>query len=469
MKVVHLSVECFPVAKVGGLADVVGALPKYQRQLGLDASVIMPFYDRPFVKEHCFVSVATGEFYHGSELLQYEVLEERDRVLGFPLFLIRIPGILDRPEVYMYPDEAEQWIAFQHAILHYLSTRNIVPDVVHCHDHHVGLMPFLLQYTVDYRNLSAIKTVVTIHNAQYQGWMNWDKAVLLPRFDTWKWGLLDWDGLINPLAAAVKCCHVYTTVSQGYLDELFTEANGLQNLFVHERNKAFGIINGIDSDYWNPENDTLIDKNYKPSSVLSGKRANKKALCKEYGLDANRPLLAYIGRFAIEKGADMLPDIIEELFSGTDFSANIFVLGSGDERIRLRLEVCLGKYQDRLAAFFGYDERLSHRIYAASDLLLMPSRVEPCGLNQMYAMKYGAIPVVRAIGGLKDTVIDVDDGGYGFLFHSESVPEIASTVKRTERVLENRDELARLRKTVMSLDFSWESSANKYQKLYHQL
>lgn len=470
MKVIHLSVECFPIAKVGGLADVVGALPKYQRQNGVDASVVMPWYDRSFIHQHSLSLVASGEFSQGTERLSYEVFREDMDVLGFPLYFIKIPGKLDRPEVYCYADEAEQWIAFQHAFLHYLAHQDTVPDIIHCHDHHVGLIPFLLQHAVDFRMLGHIKTVFTVHNGQYQGWMNWSKGILLPAFDTWKWGLLDWDGVINPLAAAIKCCQIYTTVSEGYLEELYREANGLHQLFYDERGKSIGIVNGIDETYWNPETDPLITKNYTIRSVLSGKRSNKKELCKSYEFDPSLPLLSFIGRFAVEKGADLLPEIIDQVFAENENKLSIFILGSGDDRICGQLEQRLGSYDGRLFVFFGYNEGLAHQVYAASDLLLMPSRVEPCGLNQLYAMKYGTIPVVRGIGGLRDTVIDIGrEGGYGFVFDDVDVQQAADSIGRALRITEDKEQLNALRRSVMRLDFSWDRSAKKYVTLYNRL
>src|SRR5690606_35110040 len=187
MHVIHLSVECFPLAKVGGLADVVGALPRYQRKLGVDTWVVCPYYDKPFTQDHDFSTIAKGSFFQGSEELQYEVLKETADSLGFPLYLIRIPGKLDREEVYCYPDEAEQWIAFQHAFLHRLKNSWIIPDVINCHDHHVGFIPFLTKHADDFETFASVKTVFTVHNGQYQGWMSWNKSILLPPFDTWKW------------------------------------------------------------------------------------------------------------------------------------------------------------------------------------------------------------------------------------------------------------------------------------------
>ncbi|TDS17329.1 glycogen synthase [Sphingobacterium paludis] len=470
MHVIHLSVECFPLAKVGGLADVVGALPRYQRKFGVDAWVVSPFYDKPFTKERQFQLVHGGTFTQGAETLAYEVLKEENDPLGFPLYLIRIPGKLDREEVYCYPDEAEQWIAFQHAFLRWISDTAIVPDVVNCHDHHVGLVPFLMKHATDFNHLADVKTLFTIHNGQYQGWMTWDKGSLLPAFDTWKWGLLDWDGLINPFAAAVKCCDAFSTVSEGYLKELFVQANGLERLFQMEADRGFGIINGIDDAYWNPELDTQIPKKYKKSSVKSGKKSNKKEFCDAAALDSNLPLLAFIGRFAQEKGADLLPDIITHIFSTLEDKICIFILGSGDEAVEEALQELQDRYPQRLATFIGYNEQLAHQVYAAADLLLMPSRVEPCGLNQLYAMKYGTVPVVHAVGGLKDTVIDVAAAsGYGFLFQAPEAEAAAQSVVRAVETLKDPSVLQKIRQKAMSLDFSWDKSANKYIQLYDQL
>lgn len=470
MHVIHLSVECFPLAKVGGLADVVGALPRYQRKLGVDAWVVSPFYDKDFTRKRRLSLLHEGAFMQGSEELNYEILKEENDPLGFPLYLIRIPGKLDREEVYCYPDEAEQWIAFQHAFLHWIKSKDIVPDVINCHDHHVGLIPFLTKHAVEFNHLVDVKTVLTIHNGQYQGWMNWNKGILLPAFDTWKWGLLDWDGVINPLATAVKCCDAFTTVSPGYLQEIYVQANGLEQLFQTEAYKGYGIVNGIDIDYWNPELDTLIAKNYKKTSVKSGKKSNKKEFCMKVSLDDSVPLLAFIGRFALEKGADLLPSIIDNIFSNPENKITIFILGSGDDVVQQEIQDLVEHYPNKLAVFFGYNEALAHQVYAAADLLLMPSRVEPCGLNQLYAMKYGTIPVVRAVGGLKDTVIDVtEEQGYGFVFPDAAAGSATEAVERALTTIADADALQKIRQKEMTLDFSWDKSAQQYIHLYDRL
>ena len=470
MQVIHLTVECYPIAKVGGLADVLGALPKYQRKLGIDSSVVMPWYDKRYTQTKELVTVATGYFYQGSQELQYTVYRSDDTDLGFPLFLIKIPNLLDRPEVYMYPDEADQWIAFQHAFLNWIYVNDIRPDIINCHDHHTGLIPFLLKHSLDYSELSYIKTVCTVHNGQYQGWMNWSKGILLPAFDTWKWGLLDWSGNINPLSSAIRCADAYSTVSEGYLEELFHEANGLEELFSAERHKAFGIVNGIDLDIWNPETDKSIASNYSIETYKDGKRKNKEAFCNKLGISNDSLLLTYIGRFAYEKGADFIASILSYFDSLNDKNLTIFILGSGDLSIQHDIEKVYQHDSKSTAVYFGYNETLAHEAYAASDLLLMPSRVEPCGLNQLYALKYGTIPVVRAIGGLKDTVIDVnEEDGYGFVFKDLDVDNIVDTIQRAILFSQDKQAWSKIVDRAMGLDFSWDKSAQKYIDLYNQL
>jgi len=470
MQVVHLSVECFPVAKVGGLADVVGSLPKYQCKLGIDASVVMPWFDTSFVRDNAFDTVAEGSFYQGSEPLHYTVFKEREDKLGFPLYLIKIPGKLDRPEVYCYADEAEQWIAFQHAFLHWAKYDMGTPDIIHCHDHHVGLIPFLLRHSNEFHDLSYVKTVFTVHNGQYQGWMGWNKSILLPPFDTWRWGLLDWDGVINPLATAIKCCDAYTTVSEGYLKELYKEANGLQNLFRDQADKSYGIVNGIDTSYWNPVSDKLINYKYSITSVTGGKKENNKALCTKHGLPDDVPLLSFIGRFALEKGADQLDRIIRYLFSQNQYKIAIFILGSGDARIEAQMRALKDEFAEKIGVYVGYNEALAHEVYAASDMLLMPSRVEPCGLNQLYALKYGTIPIVRGIGGLKDTVKDIAvEEGYGFVFARMEENDAEDAIMRALETYGDTKKWKAIRSRAMALDFSWDRSAQKYIELYNQL
>lgn len=472
MHVVHFAAECYPVAKVGGLADVLGALPKYQQKAGIKASVIIPYYDKPFVKTHLFADLHQGFIQQGEKSYPYSILKELNDTLGFELLLVKIPGLLDRPEVYSYSDESEQFLAYQHAALDWLCTTRIQPDIIHCHDHHAGLVPFFIENVQQFNFLKGTPTVGTVHNGQYQGWLSWDNAFLIPAFDTWRWGLLDWQGMINPLGTLIKCCWAYTTVSEGYLQELYQEANGLESLFLAEKEKSYGIVNGIDTEVWNTKTDSMLVSNFGLTDANKGKQLNKKALCSNHNLDENLPLIAFIGRFALEKGADILPETILKALEKFKGELNFFVLGSGDKKTEQDLAQISADQSEHFALFVGYNEELAHQVYASADYLFMPSRVEPCGLNQLYAMRYGTVPVVRATGGLKDTVTDLqEEGGYGVLFENVVVEDTIEAIGRALNFWRETTAgtFSQLRKKLMKLDFSWEKSSAKYTELYNKL
>ena len=470
MKVFHLSAECYPVAKVGGLADVVGALPKYQVLSGLEAAVVMPYYNRKFVQENNFDVVFRASTLLGTRRLYFEILKETTNKLGFELFLVKIPGLLDRIEVYSYPDETEQFVAFQIAFLDWISYTQQTPDIIHCHDHHSGLVPFLLQHSPLYKRLSGVPTIFTIHNGQYHGAFSWDKFYLLPELDFSKAGLLDWKGGINPFACAVKCCWRFTTVSPSYLQELRINSNGVESLFIMEQAKGSGIINGIDTAVWDSGTDPLIVKNYSIKEEQAGKQANKEALCHRFNLAVEKPLVSFIGRLVVEKGADMIPAAIKKSLEEHPGGYSFLVLGAGDAAIEQGLTELTVLYPESCFVFIGYDEALAHLVYAGSDFLLMPSRVEPCGLNQLYSLRYGTMPLVRSTGGLKDTVIDFgDDGGYGICFKEASAGDISYSISRALVLYANKSRLQTLRKIMMALDFSWDRSAAAYINLYKSL
>lgn len=466
MEIYHLSMECYPVAKVGGLADVVGALPKYQNKIeGINAKVVMPWYNRPFVWDHEFDIVFDGYIHQRNQMYQVQVLKEKTNELGFELYMVRIPGLLDRENVYGYWDEHQQFLAFQHGVLHWLSAMQMHVDVLHCHDYHTGLVPFMVKYCPDFQHLRDVKTFGTIHNGEYQGAMKWEMANYMPWFDGWKWGLLDWNGKINPLACMIRCCNAFTAVSGGYMEELFHHFRGLEPLVQQEYQKAHGIINGIDTEVWNPATDPMLFVNYDKESEAEGKADNKRMLCEEYGLNPDLPLFAFIGRFADEKGADLLPDTVWRSIQEMQGQLNIIILGSGNHYIEDRLKD-LNYHFTNFALDLGYKEELSHRIYASADFLLMPSRVEPCGLNQMYAMRYGTIPIVRYVGGLKDTVKDIESGGSGLNFTYPGVDDVIHAMRRALHIYSDKDLMKNLIETNMSYNFSWDQSAQNYVNLY---
>ncbi len=467
MKIYHLSMECYPVAKVGGLADVVGALPKYQNKMeGIEAKVVMPWYNKPFVRENNFEIVFDGIIHQGSNQLQVQVMKEQTDALGFELFLVKIPGLLDRDNPYGYRDESWQFLAFQQGVLHWLTAAKIRPDVLHCHDYHTGLIPFMLQNCPEFRFLKGVKTIGTIHNGEYQGQMKWDMIEYFPWIDgATDLRILDWAGWINPLATMIKTCHAFNAVSNGYMEELFHDFKGLQSLVQQEYSKAYGIINGIDTEVWDPQTDEFLNFNYSKKNAGEGKWRNKLKICEEYGLNPDLPLFGFIGRFAGEKGADLLPEIVWKSIQQTYGALNIIILGSGDKQVEERLKE-LSYHYSNFALDLGYKEYLSHQIYASADFLLMPSRVEPCGLNQMYAMRYGTIPIVRFTGGLKDTVQDISSGGSGINFGNATSDDTVHAMHRAMNVYHQPEFLKDLILNNMNFDFSWDNSAKNYVDLY---
>ncbi len=472
MEVLHVSAECYPVAKVGGLGDVVGALPKYQYEAGVYAKVVMPAYRTKFFNTHEFDIVHQAGMWLGHRWFHFNVWKEKQNTLGFDLYLVDIPGLLDTDGVYGYYNDTERFLAFQIAFLDWVNEWQHRPDVIHCHDHHTGLIPFLLSYGYKYGRLRNIPTVITIHNAQYQGQFGWDQQYLLPHFDSWKSGMLDWGGAINPLAAAIKCAWRVTTVSPSYLEELYGSANGLEWLISHERGKAAGILNGIDTKVWDPATDPMIRTNYDVSTFAAGKQENKQRLCEEFGLNPALPLVSFIGRLVGEKGADLLPEIIGRALYELPGKLNFLVLGSGDPHVEWSLHQTRQYVAEHFNLQIGYNEVLSHRIYAGSDFLLMPSRVEPCGLNQMYALRYGTVPIVRSVGGLKDTVTDIgDENGFGIRFIHAAVWDICRAIGRAVDLYEEQEivTLPHIRRYAMQLDHSWDSAAQEYQELYKSL
>lgn len=470
MNIIHISAECYPVAKVGGLADVVGALPKYQNKAGKKTGVVMPFFDNKFAKNNKFrldhrSSVSLGDLVYDVEVL---LLEDLD--LGYPLYAIKIPGLLDRENVYGYENDTERFVAFQKAALNWILQFHDKPEIIHCHDYHTGLIPFMAAKAHMYESLRDIPTILTIHNAQYQGQFSFDKLHYFPEYDLSNSGLIEWADQINPLAAAVKNSWAVTTVSPSYLIELRSAANGLEWLLDNEKGKSSGILNGIDTEVWNPATDPMISKNFNTNSSLSGKKDNKMFLCDKFNLDPKKPLFAFIGRLVGEKGAELLPQIFRNSLSNPDIEVNILVLGSGDPQVETELAALNEEFSGNYNTFIGYDETLSHIIYAGADFLVMPSRVEPCGLNQMYSLRYGTIPIVRSIGGLKDTIIDIsEEGGFGICHNNTEVDEASNAIVRAHELYRDQPRFKKIRKQIMQIDHSWDSAATNYIELYQTL
>lgn len=476
MKILHVSAECYPAAKAGGLGDVVGALPKYLAQSGTQSGVIIPKYALPWMESQSFIPIYKGAVRLHNQFVPFTIEKERTDQLGFPLFVANIPGQFDRPGIYKapnggwYEDEVERFLCFQQAVLEWIVNAPGKPQVLHCHDHHTGLIPFLVKHSPTYQLLKDIPTVFTIHNGAYHGAFSWEKMYLLPFFDGHGRGLLDWNNAINPLATAIKSAWRITAVSPSYLEELKENANGIEPLVAHEKHKALGILNGIDTKVWSPVEDTFIARPLE-GDWTEFKQFNKRVLAQRFNIDRSFPIITFIGRMVKEKGADLLPDLIERVLqSGVEVA--FLLLGTGEAYIEKRLLTLKKKFAGRLDVAIEYNEALAHQLYAGADFLLMPSRVEPCGLNQMYAMRYGTIPIVRAVGGLKDTVIDLmegEDKGRGIRFNNFDLNDAFVAIFRAAELYQNKALLKQTQARISEIDFSWERSANAYKGIYDQL
>lgn len=473
MHVIHVSAECYPMAKVGGLADVVGSLPKYLNRIGVDSSVVIPAYEMPWYVGKSYSIVHQGHFHLGQEYLYFEVRCFDSDLTGFPFYTIQIPSKFDRYGVYaghdgaFFGDEVERYIAFQRAFLTWLRDGQVHADVVHCHDHHTGLIPFFMKYAYEFQQLDTTPVVFTIHNERYQGAFSWTRQYLLPQFDNWKSGLLDWNNVINPLACAVRCAWKVTTVSPNYMHELMHHSFGLESLFQAESWKCSGILNGIDTEVWDPAADPMIDSHFSGDGIQF-KAENKKALCRDAGLNPEVPLVSFIGRLVYEKGADMIAGIVDTWLSHHRNMAFI-ILGTGEKETEHAIHLVTKRYPGYVASMLTYNEVLSHRIYASSDFLLMPSRVEPCGLNQMFAMRYGTLPIVRNTGGLHDSVLDITQpGGVGIRFDVMDFDQVMHAISRAYELYQQPVIRKQCIQRAMQQDFSWEESARKYAGVYRE-
>ena len=466
MHVLHVSAECYPAAKTGGLGDVVGALPKYLNQAGMQASVIIPKYALPWFARHQFQEIFFGQVRMYNWSVSYQIQQLTDDDLGFTLYVVNIPGKFDRAGIYSdqygyFGDSFERWICFQQAVLQWIIVTQQPITHIHCHDHHAGLIPFMMRYCPIYADLAEMPSFLTIHNGGYQGRYGWSNNHLLPFYERPAAGMLDWDNSINMLGSAIKCCWAYNTVSPTYLEEMNESSGGLEGLLRLERMKASGIVNGIDNDVWDPRTDPMIAVHLE-DDFLAYKRGNKAIICERFGLDPGLPILTFIGRMVHQKGVDVLADAIWSMVQQTT-QIQFIILGSGEAQYEDPYKSLAHHYGHQVKTIIQYNEALSHQLYAGSDFLLMPSREEPCGLNQLYAMRYGTLPMVRRTGGLQDTVIDIDDWqGTGICFSQLSVQDLTAAFFRSIRLYQHKSRMYGIMQEGMTKDHSWERVALDY-------
>ena len=485
MPVLHVAAECAPFAKVGGLADVVGALPKALAREGVASAVAMPFYGGPdgrlAARAGETESVHTGVVFFEGEWFPFEVFRS-DAMSGegarVPLYLIHEPEHFGDDGVYFRASDNTwfargevRYVAFQLMVLDWLRSEHTPldgADVLHLHDHHTGLIPVLQRYDPANAAVADVPTVFTVHSADHHGeipWARWDAVGV----DVPNRAALDHLGVVNSLKAGVEHADRVTTVSPTYARELVASpepSHGLDYAFRLAGERLSGVVNGIDDSVWDPATDPHLPATFSADD-LEGKAETKRAVCADLGLDADRPLLSFVGRLTPEKGAEVLAPGLGRVLDETD--AAVAVLGSGyaEHEGALR-QLAERAPADRFSLTLAFDEGLAHRLYGAADFFVMPSKQEPCGLGQLYAMRYGAPPIVHAVGGLRDTVEPWGGGeGTGLRFDAFTADAFAEAVRRALAL--GADEVAALRQAGMRADHSWAGSARAYRALYAAL
>jgi starch synthase len=464
--------EALPFAKTGGLADVLGALPKALTRLGHTVDLVIPRY-RGISVGHPSTSirVALGGQVDDAEISSIEIDGLRTIFVGHNTYFDReyLYGVADRD----YPDNPERFAFFCQAALNWAASTGHRYDVVHAHDWQAGLAPLLLQRAAATQAARSTPTVFTIHNLAYQGVFD---ASWLPRLGLgWEFmrvDALEYWGRISYLKGGIVFSDLVTTVSPTYAQEIQTKelGFGFDGILRQKSDALIGILNGIDYDQWDPENDLNLPEPYN-ASKLKGKATAKRKLLETYGLPAKakdrvRPLIGMISRMVDQKGFDLIAAVADEL---PKLGAMFVVLGTGDRRYEQLWRDLAASHPTVIAARIGFDERLAHLIEGGADIFLMPSQFEPCGLNQMYSLRYGTVPVVRATGGLSDTVADVDPEtcrGTGFRFVQYTQEAMLAAIRRALAAYGNRPLWRRIQKSGMRQDFSWDASARQYVDAY---
>lgn len=475
-KILFAASEGNPFIKTGGLADVVGALPKYLDKKKYQVSIIMPLYQcipeeyRRKMKEvtHFYENMPREQEYIGIYKLQksgiaYYFVDNEHYFAG------------DAP-YHAICEDVNKFAFFSRAVLAALPQIEYCPDIIHCHDWQTGLIPLFLKVFYSGKKFyKDIKTIMTIHNQKFQGrWQIEDIENCRDVPPKYRYGAMEAYGESNFLKAGILYADYVTTVSETYAKEIQTQAGGegLDGVLREVSGKLSGIVNGIDVEEYNPKTDTNIPYHFS-SSNLSEKKKNKRALQKEFGLkrDSSVCLIAIVSRLTQQKGFDLVVSVMEELLRTE--SVQIVVLGTGEERFQHDFGWFSWKYPEKVSANIGYSEAMAHRIYAGADAFLMPSQFEPCGLSQLISMRYGTIPIVRETGGLKDTVEPYNEiwqTGNGFGFRNYEAGEMLNIIRYALRVYrEQPGEWKAMMKRCMSRDSSWQRVTENYEAIYDRL
>lgn len=475
MRVIIASSESIPFAKTGGLGDVVGMLADELKKLRVDSAVILPFYRRIKTMTKTFgIKDTRKEFtVRLGDCVEKGRLWKGMTPKGTDAYFIENDRFYDRDELYGidgkdYPDNASRFIFYSRGVIEAIKVLGLDVDVIHCNDWQSGLIPVYLK-TIYKEDFPETATIMTIHNIGFQGlFWHWDMPLTGLDWEFFNMDALEFYGKINLLKGGIIFSDIITTVSNTYAKEITTPEYGfgLDGVLIKRKDVLYGVINGIDYNEWSPWKDGLIPARY------NRKNLNNKARCKallkeECGLkEGNTPLIGMVSRLTSQKGVEIVLNSMDRIM---DSGAQMVILGSGTDSIENQLLSLHDRYKGNLFVKTGFNNDLAHRIYAGSDIFLMPSRYEPCGLSQLIAMSYGTIPVVRRTGGLADTVTEynpVTKDGTGFLFDEYSPDAMLTAIIRALRLYNNKETWQRIMLNAMSLRFTWQQSAKEYIKLY---
>jgi starch synthase len=486
LRILFATSEVTPFARTGGLGDVIGALPKALRTLDLDVRVVMPLYqvvrhsglDLHPVLSNLQIPLASGVM--TAPVWQAALADPgQSDDQAVPVYCIEQDRYFDRPGLYGdahgdYPDNAERFIFFCRAVLALVEQMGWFPEILHCHDWQTALLPAYVRFSEGFDpRIATVATIFTIHNLAYQG--------IFPALTFPLSGLpatlfhpngVEYYGQMNFMKAGLLYADYLTTVSPHYAEEICTPefGVGLHGVLDMRRSALMGILNGVDYSVWDPVHDATLAASYSATD-LHGKTECKNALLRVYGLpeDTDIPLIGMISRLVDQKGIDILTAALPELLK---LNLRLVILGSGAPHYQESLARQARAYPDRLGVRVEFNDALAHQIEAGCDIFLMPSRYEPCGLNQLYSMRYGTIPAVRATGGLRDTVVpyQAEAGvGTGFVFHEPTAEALLATIRTALSVFADRPGWQQLMHNAMAQDFSWEQSARRYLALYQQV
>ena len=480
MKIAFAASECFPYAKTGGLADVAGSLPIELEKLGCEVKVFVPKYTR--IDESAFGlkynwDIGEMPIRINGIIRSVHIHQSKLPDSNVDVYFVDCPHYFYRHRIYTNDhDEDERFILFSKAVIETLQRLQWAPDVVHCNDWQTGLLPLFLKDNYNWDRLfDNTGTLFTIHNIGYQGLFS--SSVMLSAEVRgslfYQGGPVEHNGAFSFMKSGISFADIINTVSNTYAHEILNSeySAGLEFILNQRKEDLYGIINGVDYNTWNPENDKLIPYHFTIND-RTGKYLNKKYLLERFGMKADKdiPLIGIVSRMVLQKGFDIFADAINELVT---LDAQWIILGSGEDRFEGLFRWLSNQLPGKIGSYIGYNNELAHLIEAGSDMFLMPSRYEPCGLNQIYSLKYGTVPIVRKTGGLADTVKDWDEqshngfkDGNGFSFYDATGFALFKSVERAVNTFKHKDVWNKIQTNGMKADFSWERSAEKYLELY---